>query len=351
MTQFILQSRAKGVKVTLRHLAWILSNFFYCGYICSSLLPGEMIKGKHPAIIDEETFLKVNHVSKQNARSGVPKIYRNEELPLKVFVKDEITLSPFTGYLNKKKKLYYYKARGKGVGVNISAKKLNERFLEELKKYEYDVKYKTRLKDAIKKAIEDRMKDSVTNLDLNRKRISELQSKIDNIEERFVLDEITKEQFEKFTRKFKEDKNLLSQENENSILLSSNLEKAVIKGLEIAENISEIWHSSEYSAKQKLQYLIFPDGIMYNKEKDTVRTEKINSLFASIPLLTGNSGNNKRGTLKKEYLFCVNVGTTGFEPATTRPPALCATGLRYVPIFYLGRTKVIQKSYTPNWVR
>ena len=25
------------------------------------------------------------------------------------------------------------------------------------------------------------------------------------------------------------------------------------------------------------------------------------------------------------------VGTTGFEPATTRPPDVCATGLRYVP--------------------
>ena len=25
------------------------------------------------------------------------------------------------------------------------------------------------------------------------------------------------------------------------------------------------------------------------------------------------------------------VGMTGFEPATTRPPAECATGLRYIP--------------------
>ncbi len=30
------------------------------------------------------------------------------------------------------------------------------------------------------------------------------------------------------------------------------------------------------------------------------------------------------------------VGTTGFEPATTRPPDVCATGLRYVPIMGAG---------------
>ena len=35
----------------------------------------------------------------------------------------------------------------------------------------------------------------------------------------------------------------------------------------------------------------------------------------------------------------VFVGTTGFEPATTRPPDVCATGLRYVPI--MGTAKLM----------
>ena len=332
-TEIVSLLKAKGLKISLRHLAWVFSNFFYCGYICSTLLPGELIKGKHPAIIDEETFLRANNISQQNPRSGVPKEYRQEELPLKVFVKDENTLSPFTGYLNKKKNLYYYKARGSGVGVNISAKKLNQRFLAELQKYEYDKKYKHQLKDAIKKSIVEKLKDSFTNMELNRKQISELQHQIDDLEEGYVVfKRITKEQFEKYSAKYIADKRLLEQENEQSLVTSSNLDKAVNKGLEIAENISEIWRSSEYSSKQKLQYLLFPDGIMYNKGNDTVRTPKINSLFASILLLAGNSGENKRGIPKKEYLFGSNVGETGFEPATPWSQTRCATGLRYSPV-------------------
>ena len=31
----------------------------------------------------------------------------------------------------------------------------------------------------------------------------------------------------------------------------------------------------------------------------------------------------------------VVVGATGFEPATARPPGVCATRLRYAPIVYL----------------
>jgi hypothetical protein len=54
--------------------------------------------------------------------------------------------------------------------------------------------------------------------------------------------------------------------------------------LQIAENISKIWPCGGYEEKQKMQYLIFPDGILYNKENDALRTERINSLFAEIPL-------------------------------------------------------------------
>lgn len=183
--------------------------------------------------------------------------------------------------------------------VNISAKKLNEKFLDELRKYEYNKEYKSLLKEAIKKSFEEKLKDNFVNLELNRKRISELQSQVDKLEERFVLNEINKDQFEKFSEKYISDKRLLEQENEQSALTSSNLEKAVNKGLEIAENISKIWHSGDYAMKQKLQYLLFPEGIMYNKENDTVRTEKVNTLFSAIPLLMGDSGEKKEVNLKK----------------------------------------------------
>jgi hypothetical protein len=39
------------------------------------------------------------------------------------------------------------------------------------------------------------------------------------------------------------------------------------------------------------------------------------------------------------------VGMTGFEPATTRPPAECATGLRYIPKIFQFKLKNVQISY------
>ena len=62
--------------------------------------------------------------------------------------------------------------------------------------------------------------------------------------------------------------------------------------------------------KQKLQYLIYPDGIMYNKENDSVRTTKVNILFSSIPLLARDLSKKNGDNLKKDYPLGCNVGET-----------------------------------------
>ena len=69
--------------------------------------------------------------------------------------------------------------------------------------------------------------------------------------------------------------------------------------------------------KQAWQYLIFPEGILYNKEKDTVRTNKINLLFASISGLARVLTENKKDNLLQDCLFGSNVGMARFELATS----------------------------------
>lgn len=323
--------KAKGLNVSLRNMAWIFKNVFYCGYIRSSQLDNEIIKGKHPALIDIETFLKANNISRSNPRSGISKNHRIEALPLKVFAKDEISHSPLTGYHNKKKNLYYYKTRDKGTAVNISATHLNNRFVDYLKQFEFNKTFSLKLKATLYNGLEERLKDKLVNQQQNSKRITELTGTIEKLEERFVLGDITKEQYEKFKEKYEREKYVLSQELKNNEACSSNLEKAVKNGMKIAENISKIWHSSDFSMKQSLQYLVFPEGILFNKKKGTVRTIRINTIFSSIQLLAEVSEENKNGNPFKDCHLGSRVGTTRFELATPCTPYKCATGLRHVP--------------------
>ena len=66
--------------------------------------------------------------------------------------------------------------------------------------------------------------------------------------------------------------------------MSSNLNQAVEKGLSISKNLYQLWVSSAYNEKQKLQYLVFPEGMCYDKENKVVLTNRANSLIAEIAL-------------------------------------------------------------------
>ena len=315
--QIIEKLNAKGLKITLRHMAWILANPFYAGYIISSLLPGEVNIGKHPPIIDEKTFLTANNVASEDTRHGVLKMRNQTDLALKIFMKDITNESPFTGYLNKKKNIYYYKTRDKGVNVNVNAKKLNNQFLDLLKKFEFDKKHKTKLQLLISAKLTKLMESTPVDKKTNKKRITELENQIEMLEERFVLKEITIEQFTKFSKKYQEEIRIIAEENKEQGNLSSNLEKAIEKCLKISENLSQIWTLGDFYDKQKLQYLLFPEGMLYDKENGVVRTKKINYLFQEIASQSRVSDKKIKGNLLEDCLLGSNVGMARFELATS----------------------------------
>ena len=97
----------------------------------------------------------------------------------------------------------------------------------------------------------------------------------------------------------------LNVELSTNALDSSNLKMAIEKGRIIAENISVLCGSADFDGKQQLQNLVFPEGIMYNKKTHTVRTQRINTLFAEIPLRVSILDENKKGNPNKNYLFLI----------------------------------------------
>ncbi len=80
-------------------------------------------------------------------------------------------------------------------------------------------------------------------------------------------------------------------------LNSSNLELAIDKALNLSASLENIWTKGDLKQKQKLQNLVFPSGLGYDKSNDRVRTPKVNAIFGSIPILTKEISNIKNGEL------------------------------------------------------
>src|SRR5207237_4780526 len=105
--------------------------------------------------------------------------------------------------------------------------------------------------------------------------IKEMKKKIERLEERYVLEEITQDIFVKYQEKFRQGIRYMHLRLEKITLQVSNLEECIDEVLYFAGNLPIIWEKSGYKEKIRLQNLIFPEGITYDKRNNQCRTTTI----------------------------------------------------------------------------
>ena len=182
--------------------------------------------------------------------------------------------TPMTGFYVKKKNLYYYKCRTKHCKNNKSAKILHNSFKNLLKCYEVDPRFSTILKEVMTYVYTNLVKEAQTELTVLKRNLTECKNKINTIEERFALGEIEQSIYAKFKYKYEEEYDEIQQKIDASGFSSSNLKKAIKKVTKYSSNLSDMWDSTKLVNKVKLQYLLFPRGLGYDKSNDKVLTPK-----------------------------------------------------------------------------
>ena len=135
--------------------------------------------------------------------------------------------------------------------------------------------------------------------------------------------------YKKFKEKYETQKEELQSKIENPTLSSSNLELAIDKALTLSESLEKIWVDGDLKQRQKLQNLVFPSRLGYDKSNDQVRTPKVNAIFGSIPILSKEISNIKKGEpiLVNQFSDCVIA--IGFEPMTVCLEGRCSIQLSY----------------------
>jgi site-specific DNA recombinase len=304
--------RKLGATIEYKSFYRQIGNPFYCGYYMNAYFPGKLIKGHHPALVSMELFMKANAVAITNPHKGIAKKFKDPDMPLKSFLRSELTGSPFTGY--KQKGYIYYKTRGHAEPVNEKASIINQLFMEELGKYKIEAAHIAKIEEQVKEIVSQKFIDKLQEDVSVKRKITELTDKIESLEERFINQELSKELYDKYRLKYLDEKKQLDEENVKGDFKSSNLEKAVKNGLEILLDPLQLWVSCDYDDKQRLQYLFFPEGMRYDKENKRVRTPRVNSVVSLISSVARVSEENEKGYLVRSSLDSRFVERTGIEP-------------------------------------
>lgn len=278
-----IQKKLKGYNLyySLRRIGEIFANPFYCGRLAHKALEGDVIEGKHEKLISEQIFLEVNNICAEK-KLGLQTKKERPEISLKRFMKCNTCNQPMRGYIAKDWDMPYYKCNTKGCKCNRNANVVNLQFEALLASHKIDTEYSTLIKEQLKLTFQEYNASLEENKDLIKRQLTDLSAKIDRLEERYILEEITGELYYKYKAKFEKEIDEISKNmKENSIELSK-LDDYINFSLNFCSNLSEMWASGDYIQRQELQNSFFEQGITYDRKNDACRSIEINEFLIEI---------------------------------------------------------------------
>ena len=279
-----------GLNLRKQKLHSILTNPFYAGKIKSKFTNYEIIDGNHPAIVSWSDFLKVQEIL--SGRTGVYKHKKvTPQFPLKRHIRCAADGTMMTAYTQKK--IDYYKCNKNGCCNNISAKRVHRLYEELLNQYS--------IPEALKKIFCQVIGDILNKSDVERKEVfaalrkqnTELKNKIKSCKVKFGCGEIEEDVYtvtiETLQDKLAKNELELSKVKENL----SNQDTAVQDIASTCCRLGCLWHNAELELCHKIQNLLFPNGILWDKKIGNYRTIDENKAL-SIMLMLSESYKNKK---------------------------------------------------------
>ena len=311
---------AAGLRLTEKRLSDALRNPFYCGFLSHNLLDGELVKGKHPALISEKTFLKVNDLLKKNPH-GFYHSPENENLPLRRFIRCSDCGAQFTGYLYKKKlkngkvlPFHYYKCYTKGCKCNKSVSIIHGQWIDLIKPLQIDASKKVLIREQLELMWDKYYQTDIEEQSTMKGKLTELNEKLEKVDDRFAVGEIDRPLYEKTKAKLMAEIAPIAEALNTSQISTSCLPELFDKGVEMASNLSEYWLSATYEERVTLQNILFPEGIVYDRKNNLLRASRVNEAIRLISEIS-NDLNNKKGDYSAfEYAVSPSVVRRGIEP-------------------------------------
>lgn len=300
---------ALGLVITKQVLHRVLTSPFYAGKICHQYTHYEMVDGQIEPAVTYIDFLKVQEI--MSGRTG--KYTQNKHNPCFPLTKHVICAdddTPFTAYTKEKKSkntVYhydYYKCNKAGCKTNVTAKEMHEKYEALLNRYNLPEELVSSFASLIKGAFRKVSDELVSQRTLLKKKLTEIDNDIKNVRVRYATGKIDEETYETAMKEFNNRRDLVIIELDKCNLNLSNYEKQIPIVIATASNISGLWHNADLDSKRKIQNLIFPNGIFWDKHIADYRTFSRNKFFDLMDRFSVTYGNKKEAVSSDTVSLC-----------------------------------------------
>jgi len=292
LTKLGLRTR-KGNTICRQHLEGILRNPFYAGWIKIASCP-ERQRGNFPAIIDQETFDKVQAVLKGQVLRTTPEVRNRPEFPLRRFAKcgrcgARMTASWNTNGMNKR--YPYYVCNQHSPGINIRKEELERQFLEILGRARIKPERVALFKGIVRDAWREKQTDAKEMAAAAKRRLTELESNRRRLLDAYLYKQaISEEVFKQESSRLETE---IAQASIDATLAAEDLDvgAALDFACQLVTEAADVWPKLPLDQKQRLQKVLLPDGIVVGEDKQ-VRTDVTCSGFDMLQMVSGKKAMN-----------------------------------------------------------
>lgn len=287
------QFMTAGYNRTRNAIHALLRNPVYIGKIrvpASDNDPERIVDGIHEAILDSDTFERVQNVL--SGRAKVKTRRSNEIFPLKGFLQCPRCGRTMTGDSSRGNGgLYHYYRCHRGCSEIVRADIANNKFIEYLSDFKIDKDFAEVYLLIMEDIFKEKEKFTFDQINSLNKRIKESEIRMQSLDRKFIDNEISKITYDRMRTEFENERCELTAQRQQFTDTGSNFRKYLKDACALLIDIDRRYADAPIEIKQQIIGCVFPEKIIFANGRYT--TKRINAVLESM-LSKNNILENKK---------------------------------------------------------
>ena len=279
----------KRKRLTAQTFDKVLRNPIYAGWLYVPSWKTERVRGSFDAIVDEETFARVQVVLDGRGVQAANHARNHIDFPLRRFAKCARCGTPMTASWSKGRsaRYAYYRCRNRVCrGVNVSKRKFEAQFLDYVSELRPKPEYVKLFREVVEDVWKKRRALARSEMEVLGARIRTFEDRRNQLLEAHVYQKtIADDLYRREDDRLSQEITLAKMELNDAQVEELDIEAILTFAEEIILDARRLWVEGDLEQRQRLQEVLFPEGVNYDSEAGfgTARTAIFFKWLEAIP--------------------------------------------------------------------